>query len=395
MQLDLEELVKGKTAIFDQKEKLNITEIGDGNINYVYRIESEVTQRSLIVKQAANHIRTSGNALHAQRIRIEYGLLEQYASLGLDIAPTLYYFDEEHKLIMMEDLKVYDSLREGLLKGNCYPAFPKQIVPFLVHSLLGSSDLIMEAKAKKQLVGQYLNPELCDLSERLVFSDPYQPSTHYAVASDNEVLFRKLLCKDAELRARVLQLKLLFKTSAQSLIHGDLHTGSIFVTTASTKILDPEFGFYGPASYDLGNLIAHLFFARIRYGVLKNRPDMEEWLSSSIVSIIDGFEKEATNYLLAYGKEPLMADAQSIAAYLQQLLHETAGMAGLELIRRVVGVDKVKDITALPTKEACTLAQRRCVLLGIRLLKLTAIPMDGNAYLQAYQEALHQEQEVI
>jgi 5-methylthioribose kinase len=50
-------------------------------------------------------------------------------------------------------------------------------------------------------------------------------------------------------------------TTTQALIHGDLHTGSIFINENSLKVIDPEFAFYGPMGYDVGNIIANLIFA--------------------------------------------------------------------------------------------------------------------------------------
>ena len=47
-------------------------------------------------------------------------------------------------------------------------------------------------------------------------------------------------------------------TQSQSLLHGDLHTGSIMVSKNETKIIDPEFAFYGPMGFDIGALIANL-----------------------------------------------------------------------------------------------------------------------------------------
>ena len=49
-------------------------------------------------------------------------------------------------------------------------------------------------------------------------------------------------------------------THAQALIHGDLHTGSIFIKEDSTKVIDAEFAFYGPIGYDVGNVIAKISF---------------------------------------------------------------------------------------------------------------------------------------
>ena len=41
-------------------------------------------------------------------------------------------------------------------------------------------------------------------------------------------------------------------TNAQALIHGDLHTGSVFVKGDSTKVIDPEFAFMGLWDMTLG-----------------------------------------------------------------------------------------------------------------------------------------------
>ena len=43
----------------------------------------------------------------------------------------------------------------------------------------------------------------------------------------------------------------------QALIHGDLHFGSVFAKPDGVVVFDPEFCFFGPVGYDLGNLIAH------------------------------------------------------------------------------------------------------------------------------------------
>lgn len=71
---------------------------------------------------------------------------------------------------------------------------------------------------------------------------------------------KRQLYEDKELILEVGKLKNNFMNNSQALIHGDLHSGSIFVNEESTKILDPEFAFYGPIGYDLENVIGNLFF---------------------------------------------------------------------------------------------------------------------------------------
>ena len=75
-------------------------------------------------------------------------------------------------------------------------------------------------------------------------------------------MVEKELYNDEKLKLEVAKLKYNFMTNAQSLLHGDLHTGSIFIKEGSLKVFDCEFGTYAPAGYDIGNVIANLIFCR-------------------------------------------------------------------------------------------------------------------------------------
>ncbi len=66
------------------------------------------------------------------------------------------------------------------------------------------------------------------------------------------------LWADNELHFEVAILRNKFLTSAQALLHGDLHTGSIFIKPDSTKVIDPEFAYYGPMGFDIGAVFANL-----------------------------------------------------------------------------------------------------------------------------------------
>ena len=58
------------------------------------------------------------------------------------------------------------------------------------------------------------------------------------VMPENEEFMRTRIYGDGELHARVGMLKAVFETKAQALLHGDLHSGSVFVTPDRTCILD-------------------------------------------------------------------------------------------------------------------------------------------------------------
>ena len=54
---DVIEYVKEKLDIFPADAVLTSKEIGDGNLNYVFRVKEEATGKSVIVKQAGGELK--------------------------------------------------------------------------------------------------------------------------------------------------------------------------------------------------------------------------------------------------------------------------------------------------------------------------------------------------
>jgi len=117
----------------------------------------------------------------------------------------------------------------------------------MVNTLLLTSDVVLDHKKKKEMVKSFINPELCEISEDLVYTEPFNDyNKRNIVFPLNQDWVTKEIYQDKELIMEAAKLKFEFMTNAQALIHGDLHTGSIFINPDSTKVFDPEFAFYGP-----------------------------------------------------------------------------------------------------------------------------------------------------
>ena len=50
-------------GLFSKETKLVCQEIGDGNINYIFRVKDEKTGKSIVLKQADKLLRSSGRNL--------------------------------------------------------------------------------------------------------------------------------------------------------------------------------------------------------------------------------------------------------------------------------------------------------------------------------------------
>ncbi len=106
---------------FASDEETVCEEIGDGNINYVFRVRSVSGGRSLIIKQSDRMLRSSGRPLDQNRSRIEAAALRSEAKYVPEMVPEVYHYDEEMAAISMEDVSAYGNLRRELMAGHVYP----------------------------------------------------------------------------------------------------------------------------------------------------------------------------------------------------------------------------------------------------------------------------------
>src|SRR5690606_18647916 len=150
-----------------------------------------------------------------------------------------------------------------------YPLFAEHISSFLAQTLFYTSDLGMNQQLKKMQVKNFINPDLCKITEDLIFDDPYTISSNNNYDTYLEDAAQQLR-DDEVLQLEVAILREKFLTKSQSLLHGDLHTGSIFITKSSTKVIDPEFAYYGPIGFDVGAVFANL---------LLNYCSVEHWIA--------------------------------------------------------------------------------------------------------------------
>ncbi|MDF2557634.1 MAG: putative 5-methylthioribose kinase [Bacillales bacterium] len=366
---DVHEYVR-EFEFFDTSSELTCKEIGDGNLNYVFRVVDEKNKKSIIVKQAGCTARISDEfKLSTDRNRIESEILILEDKLTDGLVPKVYKYDSIMNCCVMEDLSDYTIMRTALLKHEIFPHFSDDITTFLVNTLLMTSDLVLDHKEKKELVKNYINPELCEISEDLVYSEPFNNyKNRNEVFPPNAEFVAKEIYGDKSLGLEMAKLKFEFMNNAQALIHGDLHTGSIFIKQDLMKVIDPEFAFYGPMGYDIGNVIANLIFALVN-GELTITDQVKKekftgWVIESIIEIIDLFKHKFLAAWKNHVTDCLAKEEGFDQWYLSKVITDTAGVAGLELLRRIVGLAKVKDITSISDEVLRTKAERYCLLIG-------------------------------
>lgn len=343
--------VRRHTSFFSEGEKLKAREIGDGNINYVFKVESESSKKSLVVKQADLLLRSSGRRLSTRRIKIEEAFLKNAACLSPAHIPKVFYSSSRMHAMIMEDISSYKNLRSELAMCKIYPELAEEITSYLCNSLIPTTDLVMPSALKKKAVKRFINPSMCDISESMVFDEPYTDSKKRNVITRGLSRFvQEKLYENRALKGEVSRLRVLFMNSAQSLIHGDLHSASLFVNEEGLKVIDGEFAFFAPMGYDIGNVVAHLVFPLTKHLLFQGKDNFSRYLTSTIEETIDLFKSKALEALKRKRNSPLYTDS-FLEGYVEEILHESVGYAGCEIIRRVVGEAKVSELTSVKDAE--------------------------------------------
>ncbi|CAM2971489.1 S-methyl-5-thioribose kinase [Paenibacillus sediminis] len=387
-------LAKKIPGHFRKDAELSCREIGDGNLNLVFHITDE-NGKSIIIKQALPYAKVVGESwpLSLDRARIESEALNIQHSICPDLVPQVFYSNRELAITVMEDLSDHTIMRKGLIEGTAYPLFAKHIGRFLARTLFYTSDLGMNQQEKKERVKQFINPDLCKITEDLIFEDPYRDSPNNSFSEDirDEA---EALWNDTELHLEVALLREKFLTHAEALIHGDLHTGSIFATPESTKVIDPEFAYYGPMGFDIGAVIANLLLNySAQPGWSSDEQTLHERRERLLRMVSDVWTEFETNFRALWNEEVLDITAKTPGyqdLYVQKILRDAIGFAGCKMVRRIVGLSHVADIDTIEELAIQEQAKRTALAIGKSLIKINRNAVSIGEVIQKAEQAAQQ-----
>ncbi|KMJ58249.1 methylthioribose kinase [Bacillus sp. LL01] len=362
---------------FREGALLHCREIGDGNLNLVFHIRDE-NNTGIIIKQALPYAKVVGESwpLTLQRATIEGNYLKNAAILVPNLVPKVYYTNEALAITIMEDLSHLEIVRNGFINGKDYPLLSKHIGEYLAKTLFYSSDFGLNQQEKKNLQQQFANPELCKITEDLVFTDPffdsetnsYEPELLGAVEE---------LWKDETVKLEVAKLKYKFLTNGEALLHGDLHTGSIFASEIDTKVIDPEFAYFGPIGFDVGQ-----FFANVLIQAITRGDENRLAIIAHLHQVWEAFTTTFTDLWKTESVEQFTVTPGYLDYVLKKVFAEAIGFAGCEVIRRTIGLAHVADLDTIQPYAKRISTKQKALDLG-RLLILDAITFKNTKEIEA------------
>ncbi len=342
--------------VLGQDASLDIEEVGDGNLNYVYKVRSaEDPARAVVVKQAVPYLRLVGEEwpLSRDRMTFEIRALQLYNELVPDLVPAVYHADEDMSVLVMRCLDDHIILRRGMIDGITYPHVSGHIGRFLAETLFRTSAFGMESLERRRLMERFvLNDELCKLTEEFIFTFPYmEHDSNYSNPATDEWA-RANLRNDAAYKLGVLKFKDLFLTKSEALLHADLHTGSLMVNQAETFVIDMEFAYFGPFGFDVGKIMANFFLAATAHFERPGGAAYRQWCIDQAFEVWTAFATRFEELWLAHGDSAMLIDgllsetefAELRAAFWRDLLRDAVGFAACSMARRTLGIAGVADV---------------------------------------------------
>ncbi|HLG84191.1 MAG TPA: S-methyl-5-thioribose kinase [Bradyrhizobium sp.] len=363
----------------------SISEVGDGNLNLVFIVKGATG--GIAVKQALPYVRLVGESwpLPLSRAHYEYLALTQQARLAPRLVPQIMHHDDALALTAMELLSPHIIMRKGLIAGTVYPRFVEDITTFMARTLFFSSDLAIPAAEKKEGIKAFAgNHALCKITEDLIFTDPYRNAEQNRWTSPWLDRIAASFRDDMEAHVAISRLKLKFMSQPEALIHGDLHTGSIMVTESETRVIDPEFAFYGPMAFDVGAIIANLIMAYLPSPGHERAPGERRLFDAWLVETIEATWTEFERKFLELWRTEARGDAYPASLFagsagalhleaerqrnMDQLFRDTVGFAAAKIIRRILGLAHNIDFEWIEDAKMRAICEARSLRLARTML---------------------------
>ncbi len=380
-----------------------ISEVSDGNMNRVFIVTGSAG--SVAVKQALPYIRAVPDwAFPADRIDYEARAIRAFAFAAPGAVPELLRHDPVMKVMAMEALDRHRVWRGALVEGVVHEDAPAQLARDLaaIHHC-GSMEALGAQGFRESMAAYGTNPQLVSTTAEVIFTGPFgdHPLNNWTSPQlDAQVATVRA---DTQLKAALSRLKLHFLGTTETLIHGDLHTGSVMVASdpkeqLQPRIIDAEWAFHGPAAFDVGALIGNLLLAACAQPGHEKQPGERAATAEFCWKAADLFWKTYCEQRLTLWGDPeedavlphrFEPDASARKALrtirLARIWPAALGFAGAKMLRRLIGISHVEDFTTIPDENRRARCETHALRLA-RLLVLQAHQFDDISRIRGFHD---------
>lgn len=350
------ELDYSKPLIISMVGEGNPEEDGDGYLNFIFRVSDGNVK--IIVKQGRTVGRMAGfTDLSTERTRLEYESMKIREAIVPEYIPKVYFYDADNQIFVTEDVSYLQIARFQLNKSVQFPHFASQAADFLARTHFYSSEFYLDTEQFRELDVHFTNHKMRDIFDNLVFlSSDGDKYTEGLPLSEEVKSFIKDIVFDSDMILARYQLRDKFMSKSEALLHADFHTSNIFLGEDEMKVIDMEYAFCGPMSFDLGylqgNLISQYICAEFRdYDKEEDKLKFQSYILSTMKCL---FDKYCEIFFTCWDKDAKVVykNVPGLKEHLkEQMLHDMIGYCGTANLFRVVSDIDFPEYSALPEKK--------------------------------------------
>lgn len=349
------------TAIGDGSQSAE--EAGDGYVNYIFIVRTN--KISLVVKQSRESARMSGGEMPLTRNHLEFDAMKVFNAIAPQYVPKVYFIDDENRVFVMEDVSTNGRMiaRFQFNQNRIFPGFARHCGEYMADTAFHTSELYLDTPDFRALTCRFMNAEMRPLMEDGLFI--YKFWTPYESTLGKEFrAFAESISEDPAYLTERHKMRHIYMTKAECLIHADLHTSNLFAGQDSMKVIDMEFTFCGPFSYDMGYLMGNIVsqYASTCYRDFPSEQERKEYKAYLLATMIELYESYIERFLdnwKNYGKSIYQDVPGLMDAFKQNILLEMTGFASIVNWFRIAGqisypdfdmitdLDKKRDAMAL------------------------------------------------
>jgi len=235
-----------------------VSPAGDGNINWVRRIQLE-DGRSWIVKQARPALeRFPEYEVTTERIVFEarwYQTVRAFDSGA--ICPQVLDFDEAERVLVLEDLGEVERLDAALGRDPGGGACGAVLARLLGAVHAGSA-------GRPELAERFKNEDMRRLHGDHIFALPFQENG-FPLSPALRARARALQA-DTRIQAAAAAAHARYLAPGSVLLHADVQSGNVLLQSRGPRLLDPEIAHVGDPAFDPAILLAHLLLPALARG---------------------------------------------------------------------------------------------------------------------------------
>lgn len=345
---------------------------GDGYCNYVFRVADGT--HSYIIKQSTDRLKRRGRPMTPTRNRYEYEIMELRSKIVPQYVPALYHGDFENNIFIMEDVSNLKLVRYEMNKNHRFPVIARQGAQYLAATHFYTSEFYLSSEEYRNLLSHFMNAELRSVMENSIFlgifgSDKFDPACGPEYAEYCRSIF-----EDPDITFQRYKLRHLFMSKSETLIHGDFHTSNMFADDDHLKVIDMEYTFGAPFSYDLGFILANIIiqFCSAAFRPFENESERDVCLSY-LLSLMELLYTDYIQFFFEYWDKDAKIEYKITQGYRETLaldiLRECLGFAACVNFSRVSGDMDTADFDFIEENDLRTKAKFLAVDIDVTLFR--------------------------